>query len=191
MIHFGSPILLLAMLLGTVSLDAQTVQPFGVDAGRSGGISISVNVNEDNRRIATPLGNPCAKIDQPPPAPPTMPPMEASLDPKRLIRFFCRMWKDEDYSAMYLCMAKQYRRNVTLQKFSSLFEEDANRTGGLEDENILAEDGENAMGHMVVVDLKFRRKKAPNRRVKALLEKTKDGYRIIQSGILPVDFGNL
>lgn len=185
--------MLMTMILSSATVHgSQDLQCFGSDKGKIGNINISVNVNEGNPVVVCASAtNDNSQASSSQPVQEAIPPMSASLEPKRLRGFFCRMWKDENYESMYLCMTRQYQHKTPFQKFTALFEADADRTGGLEDENILAEDGENGAGHLVVVDLKFRRKKAPNRRVKALLEKTKDGYRIMQSGILPLDFDNL
>lgn len=119
------------------------------------------------------------------------PPQADAAEPRRLVRYFCKMWKDEEYEQMYFAMAKKYRDETTLEKFKSLFEDDAERTGGLKDENIVVDDVDEGKLYTVTVDLRFNFVKARDRRVKAVLEKTKSGYRIRQSGIVPLDLSDL
>ncbi len=114
-----------------------------------------------------------------------------AMDPRRLIRYFCRMWKEEEYNRMYWTMTPQYRASVSLEKFKSLFEADAERTGGLKDENIVVDDVDEGKFYIVTVDLRFNLIRARDRRVKAVLEKGKNGYRIKSSGIIPLDLDDL
>lgn len=127
----------------------------------------------------------------PPPPPPPEPPATDAADPRRLVRYFCRMWKDEEYEAMWWAMTPKYRNAVSLEKFTALFEDDAERTGGLKDENIVLDDVDEGKQYIVTVDLRFNFVRARDRRVKAVLEKTRQGYRIKESGILPVDLNDL
>ena len=128
---------------------------------------------------------------KPEPPPPPEPPATDAADPRRLVRYFCRMWKDEDYEAMWWAMTPKYRNAVSLEKFTALFEDDAERTGGLKDENIVLDDVDEGKQYIVTVDLRFNFVRARDRRVKAVLEKTRQGYRIKESGILPVDLNDL
>lgn len=177
------------------TLAHQTIQSFG--QGKGGNINIAINVAETapTTEVAPTTVNTTNQVVVPQIAQKKeslpLPPFSASMDPRRLIRYFCRMWKDENYLAMYYCMTREYRRSTSYHKFETLFTSDAGRTGGLDDENVLTEAPENGDGHLILVDLKFRRKHVPMRRVKAILEKTKDGYRLIRSGILPLDYENL
>ncbi len=114
-----------------------------------------------------------------------------AMDPRRLVRYFCRMWKEEEYNRMYWTMTPQYRASVSLEKFKSLFEADAERTGGLKDENIVIDDVDEGKFYIVTVDLRFNLIRTRDRRVKAVLEKGKNGYRIKSSGIIPLDLDDL
>lgn len=130
-----------------------------------------------------------AKQDEPPPPP--EPPEADAADPRRLVRYFCRMWKDEEYEAMWWAMTPKYRKATPLEKFAALFESDAERTGGLKDENIVLDDVDEGKEYVVTVDLRFNFVRARDRRVKAVLEKTKQGYRVKNSGIIPIDLNDL
>lgn len=130
-----------------------------------------------------------AKPEEPPPPP--EPPAADAADPRRLVRYFCRMWKDEEYEAMWWAMTPKYRKSVSLEKFRSLFEADAEQNGGLKDENIVLDDVDEGKEYVVTVDLRFNFVRARDRRVKAVLEKTKQGYRVKASGIIPLDLNDL
>ena len=135
---------------------------------------------------------PPAAIVQNEPPPPPEPKAMTSADPRKLVRYFCRQWKDENYEAMWWAMTPKYRTSVSLKKFISLFEADAERTGGLKDENITMPDVDEGKLYTVTVDLTFAFARAKGRRVKAVLEKNpKTGYRIRESGIIPLDLDNL
>ena len=92
---------------------------------------------------------------------------------------------------MYYSMSSKYRKKVSLKKFTAIFEADAETNGGLDDENILSVDTKHRLGCVAVVDLKFNFNKARNRRVQAVLEKTKDGLRLKECGLIPLDMNDL
>lgn len=119
------------------------------------------------------------------------PPSEDSSEPRRLIRYFCRLWKDEDYEKMYWSMTSKYRKGVSLEKFRNLFEEDAEVNGGLADENIVGKDLNKGKIYELTVELRYNNITARDKKVKAVLEKTTDGYRICDSGIIPLDLNDL
>lgn len=124
--------------------------------------------------------------------PPPEPSASDANDPRRLVRYFCRMWKEESYTNMYWAMTSKYRSEVPFEKFKGLFDDDAERTGGLKDENIVVDDVDKGKEYEVTVDLRFNFVKARDRRVKAVLEKSaKAGYRIKGSGIIPLDLDDL
>lgn len=122
--------------------------------------------------------------------PPPEPSAEDAKEPRKLIRYFCRMWKEEEYEAMYWAMTSKFRKSMTLKKFTALFEDDAEITGGLKDENMVLRDDDEGKTYIVVVDLMFNNVRMKTRRVKAVLEKTKGGYRI-KSGLVPIDMSDL
>ena len=93
---------------------------------------------------------------------------------------------------MWWTMTPKYRKAVPLKRFIALFEADAERTGGLKDENINVPDVDEGKFYTITVDLTFNFTQAKGRRVKAVLEKNpKTGYRIQESGIIPLDLNNL
>ena len=73
--------------------------------------------------------------DEPPPPP--EPPAADAAEPRRLVRYFCKAWKDKDYERLWWAMSPEYRSEVSLKKFKKLFVSDAELNGGLVDENIL------------------------------------------------------
>lgn len=129
---------------------------------------------------------------KPDPPPPPEPSLSDASDPRKLVRHFCKMWKEENYDAMYWAMTPKYRQTVSFDKFKGLFESDAEMTGGLKDENIIIDDVDEGKVYIVTADLKFNFIRSKDRRVKVVLEKMANvGYRIRPSGILPVDFDDL
>ena len=125
-----------------------------------------------------------------PPRPPEPPAAEAA-EPRRLVRYFCKAWKDEDWERLWWSMTPQYRKKVSLKKFTNLFTEDAEANGGLKDENIVDE-GETNAGIGVKVELIFKFKKAKHRVVKAEVQRISGGqYRMVDSPIIPTDLDDL
>lgn len=182
-------------LLSWGVISAQPFQAFGGETGVAHNFRITIDVTDavtplpttTNQALATSPVPPAQKVVEQP----TLPSAEEIATPKALAEYFCRMWRDENYEAMYYCMSKGYRRKVRFIKFAALFTSDAERTGGLDSGVVVAEYPDNIAGPLLLIDLKFMKKKVPTRRVKALFEKTKDGYRLVDSGILPLDFNNL
>lgn len=141
--------------------------------------------------VAAPVEEvPVAEPEEVLPPPPPEPSAADAAEPRKLIRYFCRMWKEEEYEAMYWAMTPKYRSSMPLEKFQSRFEKDAELTGGLNDENMTLRDDDLGKTVTVVVDLTFNNKRMKARRVKTVLEKTKEGYRI-KSGLVPIDLKSL
>ena len=129
---------------------------------------------------------------EPPPPPPPEPSVEDAAEPRRLVRYFCKLWKDEDYERMWWAMTPAYRRETTLEKFAKLFADDRERNGGIVDENIVTDDVERADGTVLVhVDVRYRFKRVGVHRLKAVLEKKKNLYRLRASGLIPLDLDDL
>lgn len=131
-------------------------------------------------------GEPVAKKPEFPP-----PPAKDASEPKRLVRYFCRAWKDEDYKRMYGAMDPKYRRNTSFEAFQKLFESDAEMNAGLADENIAGGEDEDGASIELLVTLRFKNKRVKPRSVKALVFKTPDGFRLQSSPIIPLDLDDL
>lgn len=130
------------------------------------------------------------KKDEPPPPP--EPSAEDAAEPRRLVRYFCKCWKDGDYERLWWAMTPQYRKKHPLKKFSKLFTEDKENNGGIVDENIILDDVELGDGGIqVTVDLRYRFKRVGVKRVKAIVEKNGPAYRMRESGIIPLDLDDL
>ena len=128
----------------------------------------------------------------PPPPPPPEPPDADAAEPRRLVRYFCKCWKDEDYNRLWWAMTPQYRKNTPFRKFAKFFAEDKESNGGLVDENIVLSDVElDDGGVQVTVDLRYRFKRVPVKRVKAVVEKKGTVYRVRESGLIPIDLDDL
>lgn len=118
------------------------------------------------------------------------PPAKDASEPKRLVRYFCRAWKDEDFKRMYGAMDSKYRRETSFEDFRKLFESDAEMNAGLADENIAGGEGEEGASIELSVTLHFKNKRVKPRNVKALTIKTPDGFRLQGSPIIPLDLDN-
>lgn len=130
-----------------------------------------------------------SKSDEPPPPP--EPPATEAAEPRRLVRYFCKAWKDEDWERLWWAMEPPYRKSVPLKKFKKIFEDDAEGTGGLKDENIL-EEGKTNIGEGVRVELIFKFPRAKHRLVMAEVRRVPGGgFRVVKSPIIPVDFDDL
>lgn len=129
------------------------------------------------------------KSDEPPPP---EPPEADAAEPRRLVRYFCKAWKDKDYERMWWAMSPQYRKKVSLKKFRKFFESDAEMNGGLKDENIL-EEGETRKGNKSVkTELIFKFPKAKHRIVAAEAERQTGGaFRIVESPLIPLDLEDI
>lgn len=130
------------------------------------------------------------KPDEPPPPP--EPPDADSAEPRRLVRYYCKAWKDKDYERMWWAMSPQYRKKVSLKKFKKLFESDAEFNGGLKDENIL-EEGDTRKGNKAVkTELIFKFPRAKHRIVAAEAEQQPGGaFRLVESPLIPTDLDDL
>lgn len=119
------------------------------------------------------------------------PPVAEAAEPKRIVRYYCRAWKDENIKAMYGAMTDSYRAKVTLPEFESLIRSDAETNGGLKDENIDIPEVSAGPATRLKVQLIFRSTSVKPRAVIAEVIKTPKGYRILDSGILPIDLNQL
>lgn len=130
------------------------------------------------------------KTDEPPPPP--EPPEADAAEPRRLVRYFCKAWKDKDYERMWWAMSAQYRKKVSLKKFKKIFESDAELNGGLKDENILEEGATRKGNKSVKTELIFKFPKAKHRIVAAEAERQTGGaFRIIESPFIPLDLDDI
>ena len=119
------------------------------------------------------------------------PPDKDASEPKRLVRYFCKAWKDEDFKRMYGAMEPKYRKSTTYDKFKKLFEDDAEANDGLSDENISGDEEESGAAVQLSVLLRFKNKRVKPRSAKALVIKTPDGFRLKSSPVIPLDLDDL
>lgn len=127
-------------------------------------------------------------VEEPPPEPPKA----EAAEPRRLVRYFCKAWKDQDYERLWWAMSPRYRKKVSLKKFTKLFESDAELNGGLLDENIL-EVGKARNGNDAVkLELTFKFPRAKHRFVMAVVERQPGGqFRVVDSPFIPQDLDDL
>ncbi|MCR5414741.1 MAG: hypothetical protein K6F50_08495 [Kiritimatiellae bacterium] len=123
---------------------------------------------------------------------PPEPPSEDAAEPRRLVRYFCKAWKDKDYERLWWAMSPKYRKQVSLKKFRKLFESDEETNGGLIDENILETGKTNNGDEGVKVELIFKFPRAKHRFVMAIAERQSGGaFRIVDSPFIPQDLDDL
>ena len=128
--------------------------------------------------------------DEPPPPP--EPPAADAAEPRRLVRYFCKAWKDKDYERLWWAMSPQYRKKVSLKKFSKLFDSDAEMNGGLIDENIIETAKTRDGNEGVKLELIFKFPRAKHRFVMAVAERQPGGaFRIVDSPFIPQDLDDL
>ncbi len=131
------------------------------------------------------------KGDEEPPPPPE-PPAADAAEPRRLVRYFCKTWKDKDWERLWWAMSPQYRKNVSLKKFKKLFESDAELNGGLLDENIIETAKTKDGNEGVKLELIFKFPRAQHRFVMAVAERQPGGaFRIVDSPFIPKDLDDL
>ena len=119
------------------------------------------------------------------------PPAKDASEPKRLVRYFCKAWKDEDFKRMYGAMEPKFCKATSFEKFKKLFEDDAETNDGLSDENIVGGEDESGAAVQLSVSLQFKNKRVKPRTVKALVIKTPNGFRLKASPIIPLDLDDL
>lgn len=119
------------------------------------------------------------------------PPVEDSKDAKSIINYFCKFWKGEKYNLMYGAMTLNYRKKVSFKKFNSLLEEDKSGNGGLAGHKTTGKGSFVGATIRLPVTLKFNSKRAKERKVVACVVKSGKGYRVEDSGILPIDLNSL
>ena len=148
--------------------------------------------------VAVPVAAPVApdapvtesKPDEPPPPP--EPPAAEAAEPRRLVRYFCKAWKDKDYERLWWAMSPQYRKGVSLKQFRKLFESDAETNGGLIDENIIEAAKTRDGNEGVKLELIFKFPKAKHRFVMAVVERQPGGaFRVVDSPFIPQDLDDL
>ena len=132
-----------------------------------------------------------AEADDVPPPPPEPPAAEAA-EPRRLVRYFCKAWKDKEYERLWWAMSPKYRKEVSLEKFEKRFESDAETNGGLLDENILETAKTRDGNEGVKLELIFKFPKAKHRFVMAVAERQPGGaFRVVESPFIPQDLDDL
>ena len=140
---------------------------------------------------AVPAAKAADDADDEPPPPPE-PPAADAAEPRRLVRYFCKAWKDKDYERLWWTMSSSYRRKVSLKKFKKLFVSDAESNGGLLDENILETAKTRNGNEGVKVELIFKFPNAKHRFVMAVAERQSGGaFRLVESPFIPLDIDDI
>lgn len=170
-----------------VPVEAPVVAPVAVTPAATVVVPAVVTVP-----VATPAAPvaPAVTADDEPPPPPE-PPAADAAEPRRLVRYFCKAWKDEDWERLWWAMTPKFRKEFSLKAFKTRFADDAEQNGGLKDENIVDVSKTNS-GVAVKVELLFKFENAKPRVVNAVVERIVGGqYRVTDSAILPVDLNDL
>ena len=165
-------------------------------------VPVAVPVATPTVPVAVPVATPTVPVAVPVPAPGTSvavpesvllgPSAEDSSDPKRLLHVFCQAWKDEDWKRVWYCMEPGYRQKHAFASFMRRFTDDAEMTGGLDDERIAP--APKVQGSKLTFEVTLTFQNAPMarpRKVRATLRTTPDGYRVVESTILPADLNDM
>lgn len=143
--------------------------------------------------VAPPVAEAVSAVDggdEPPPPP--EPPAAEAAEPRRLVRYFCKAWKDQDWERLWWAMSPRYRKKVSLKKFTKLFESDAELNGGLLDENVIEVAKTRDGNEGVKLELIFKYPRAKHRFVMAVAERQPGGaFRIVDSPFIPQDLDDL
>lgn len=160
-------------------------------------VNVTVNLNESQavkeQTGAGLLGSDMKSSEsyEPPAKKYPPPPASESKDPQRLIHYYCKLWKDQKYKDMYGTLDERTRSAIPFEKFKNRLESDAEFNGGLKDENLIQESSNIGSQVSWKVQLVFRNTRAEPRIVVAQAVHTPDGYRISDSGIIPLDLNDL
>jgi len=119
------------------------------------------------------------------------PPIDLVSTPKSLLIYYQDAWEKKDYPAMYGALHDSVRENVSYEQFLSRLKEDAEGNFGLKKFDFKNKIPSNAYKVKTEIVLRFKNERAQPRRVVAELIETPNGYRILDSGIIPIDLGNL
>jgi hypothetical protein len=165
----------------------------GIDVGDDEYEEVVVTVKKKRTPQAIPAGPAAPVAEEKPeePPPPPEPPAKEAAEPRRLVRYFCKAWKDEEWDRLWWAMTPKFRKKVSLETFKRRFTDDAELNGGLKDENI-ADVSKTNSGVAVKVELLFKFENAKPRVVNAVVERVVGGqYRVTDSAIIPVDMNDL
>ena len=156
-----------------VSVPASTLPPTGLEMPMV--LELTVNAAAEPSNLVIPV-----------------PPTADASEPSRIVHYFCRAWKDWDFKTMYGAMTAAYRKEVPYKRFEALFQDDIEFNGGLLDESI-AQDPESAGATVrLKVTLRYRSPRVSPRTVIAVaVREGADGFRIAESGLIPLDLDNL
>lgn len=122
---------------------------------------------------------------------PPLPGEEDAKDAVALLTYYCRAWLEGDYCRMYGALSAETRKEIPFKTFRKRYEADYETTGGIISARIL--EGETIQGKVVKykVEVYFFNPRKPARTVTAALERTPDGFRVVESGIIPIDLDAL
>jgi hypothetical protein len=119
------------------------------------------------------------------------PPDSETRDAERLIHYFCRFWKDADYLPMYGALHSDARTQLPYDEFVERLEQDSSFNGGLKDERILMKVEDLGFAERWRVELILKSTRSAPRRVEVMVVRTPRGYRLMDSGIVPLDLSKL
>jgi hypothetical protein len=111
--------------------------------------------------------------------------------PSETIKYFCQCWIKDDFKAMYGVLDNTVSDAMGFEKFRKRYKSDAETTLGLAGAKLLDDGKESGAATQVRMELYFRNERVPARRITALLRSTAKGYRVLESGLIPMDMGDM
>ena len=123
-------------------------------------------------------------------APPT-PPDAETQDLFSFLKYYCIAWINENYCVMYGALAAKLQIVMSYDQFKERYLSDAERTGGLS--GVLLLDSGSVQGNTLrcKLELHFINERIKPRVVTCALEKTKKGFRLLESGLIPLDLDDM
>ncbi len=116
------------------------------------------------------------------------PPEDVAQAADTLATYFCEQWSAVHYEAMYYAMTPAYRKRVSFKAFIKRFEADMELTGGLKSARVQGEVVTQGKYTHVPLTLTFHGQNTQPRTVKALAERTPEGFRLADSGLIPLTY---
>ena len=111
--------------------------------------------------------------------------------PAETVKYFCELWIKDEFKRMYAVLENSTKKSIGYATFKKRYLSDAETTLGLAGAKILDDGIQSGTQTKVGVELYFRNEKVPVRIITALLRNTAEGYRVLESGLIPIDMDDL
>ena len=111
--------------------------------------------------------------------------------PADTVKYFCHCWMKDDFKEMYRVLDPAASQAIGFDAFLKRYKSDAETTLGLAGAKLLDEGKGSGSSTQCRVELYFRNERVPARKITALLRSTARGYRVLESGLIPVDMNDM